>query len=55
MLTEQLRNTWDRTRTHWDDASSTASTVGETLRTGLEGAYRDVRKALLDSRKQVVG
>ncbi|MGE0170331.1 hypothetical protein [Nocardioides sp.] len=49
-LSEQLRNKWDRTRAQWEDASATASTVAETLRSGLESAYRDVRQALIESR-----
>lgn len=52
-LTEQLRNTWDRALTQMSDASSTASTVAETVLVGLESAYGDVREALLASRDKV--
>jgi predicted nuclease with TOPRIM domain len=51
-LAEQLRTKWERVRLQLDDASSTASTVTETLLTGLESAYRDVRQALLESRQE---
>lgn len=53
LLTEQLRSTWDRTRVQLEDASSTASTVAEALRSGLESAYRDLRRALLESRNKI--
>ena len=37
----------------FDDAASTASSVRETMRSGLQGAVRDVRKALLDSKDKI--
>lgn len=49
-LSGQLRNSWDRTLQQLGDASSTASTVVETVLAGLESAYGEVRDALLESR-----
>lgn len=51
--TEQLRNAWDRTRFQVESASSTAASAAETLWTGLEAAYRDVREVLLDPANKV--
>ncbi|MCY7401726.1 MAG: hypothetical protein LH477_12395 [Nocardioides sp.] len=47
LLSEKLRNQWERTRSEVDDASSAVTTAAETLRAGLEEAYRDVRDALV--------
>ena len=52
-LMEQLRTRWAEVRGQFDDAASTASSVGETLRAGLESAFRDVRKALLESKNKI--
>ena len=49
-LLEELRSRWAEVRSQVDEASSTASGVTETMRTGLESAVRDLRKALLDSK-----
>ena len=51
-LMEQLRSRWAEARVQFDDAASTASSVGEALRSGLEGAVRDVRKALLEGHEK---
>lgn len=40
-LTDQFRTLWAATRTQMEEASSTASDVGDTLRAGLESAYAD--------------
>jgi hypothetical protein len=52
-LSDQLRNQWDRTHAQVVDASSTASGVAETMWTGLESAYGEVRQALLESRNMI--
>lgn len=53
VLLEDLRGRWAEVRLQADEASSTASGVGETLRDGLESAVRDLRKALLESKARI--
>ena len=52
-LLEELRRRWAEVRSQMDEASSTASGVGETMRNGLESAVRDLRQALLESRARI--
>lgn len=52
---DTLRGAWSRTRAQVDEASSTASTVADTLREGLHGAYNELRDALLESRAKISG
>jgi len=52
-LMDQLRSRWADARRQFEDAASTASSVADTVRAGLENAFKDVRKALLDSRKKL--
>jgi len=52
-LMDQLRTRWAESRGQFEDAASTASSVAETLRTGLESAVREVRKALLESKNKL--
>ena len=52
-LMKQLRERWSDARRQFEDAASTASTVADTVRAGLEKAIGDVRKALLESKKQL--
>ena len=47
---DQLRSKWADARRQFEEATSTASSVADTVRTGLESAIKDVRKALLESR-----
>ena len=54
-LTDELRRRWDTFRVQLDSTSATASDVALTLRAGLEGAYREVRNALLETKHHVVG
>ena len=54
-LTDELRRRWDTFRVQIESTSATASDVALALRAGLEGAYREVRKALLESKHHVVG
>jgi chromosome segregation ATPase len=49
----QLRSKWADARRQFEDATSTASSVADTVRTGLEKAVADVRKALLESREKM--
>lgn len=53
LLSESLRNSWDRTQAQVEDASTAASTATETVWTALESAYRDVRAALIESKTQL--
>jgi TolA-binding protein len=50
---DQLRGKWAEARRQFEDAASTASTVADTVRSGLENAFKEVRKALLESRNQL--
>ncbi len=49
----QLRSKWADARRQFEEASSTASSVADTVRTGLEKAVTDVRKALLESKGKI--
>lgn len=51
-LTSELHTRWTTARGQMEDASTTTSAVAETLHTGLEKAYKELRDALLESRKQ---
>lgn len=50
---DQLRSTWAEVRSQVDEASTTATDVGETLRNGLDRAVRDLREALLQSKARI--
>ena len=52
-LMDQLRDRWADARRQFEDAISTASSVADTVRTGLENAFNEVRKALLESRNKL--
>ena len=52
-LMDQLRARWSDARGQFDDAIATASSVGESLRAGLEKAARDLRQALLESHRKI--
>jgi chromosome segregation ATPase len=49
-LMDQLRVKWADARRQFEESISTASSVADTVRTGLEKAYNDLRKALLESK-----
>ncbi len=51
-LMDQLRNRWADARREFEGTISTASSVADTVRTGLENAYNEVRKALLESKRK---
>ena len=52
-LLDQLRSTWTDARRQFEEAIATASSVRDTLRTGLENAVNDLRKALLESKSKL--
>ena len=52
-LMDQLRSRWADARRQFEDAASTASSVADTVRTGLENAVNEVRKALLESKSKL--
>jgi len=52
-LMDQLHNRWADARRQFEDTISTASSVADTVRTGLENAFNDVRKALLESKSKL--
>lgn len=52
-LMDQLRGKWGDARRQLEEAASTATGVAETLRTGLENGFKEVQKALLESKNKV--
>ena len=52
-MMDQLRSRWADARRQFEDAASTASSVADTVRTGLENAVNEVRKALLESKSKL--
>ena len=48
-LMDQLRAKWAEARRQFEESISTASRVADTVRTGLEKAYDDLREALAES------
>jgi chromosome segregation ATPase len=50
---DQLRSKWADARRQFEDATSTASSVADTVRAGLENAVADVRKAMLESKDKI--
>lgn len=52
-LSADLNGRWSKVRQQLASAGETSAEVSETLRAGLESAYRDLREALLESRKQL--
>jgi predicted nuclease with TOPRIM domain len=52
-LMDQLRTKWSDTRRQLEDATSTASSVADTVRAGFENAYTEIRKALLEGKSQL--
>jgi SMC interacting uncharacterized protein involved in chromosome segregation len=53
VLMDQLRSRWADGRRQFEDTISTASSVADTVRAGLESAFNEVRKALLESRSKL--
>jgi len=52
-LMDQLRAKWADARRQIEESITTASSVADTVRTGLEKAFDDLRKALLESRNKL--
>jgi hypothetical protein len=52
-LMQKARDRWDEGRRQVDGATAVAGEAFETVRSGFENAIQDVRRALLDARKQV--
>ncbi|MCW2784037.1 MAG: hypothetical protein JWP74_554 [Marmoricola sp.] len=53
VLTTELNTRWRQARAQLASASATTTEVTDTIRTGLESAYKDVRDAVVESRKQL--
>lgn len=52
-LSEELQKRWSAARRQMEEASTTTSGVADTLKSGIEGAYTELRNALLESKKQL--
>lgn len=52
-LADQLRSRWAATRQQMETSPSTATEVVDRLRLGVENAYDEMRRALLESREKV--
>jgi hypothetical protein len=52
-LMGQLRAKWADTRRQIEESITTVSSVADTVRTGLENAFGDLREALLESRNKL--
>jgi TolA-binding protein len=52
-LMRGLRAKWVDARRQFEDRTSTATGVAETMRTGLENAFAEVRKALLETKNKL--
>lgn len=51
-LMGHLRARWADARRQFEDRTSTASSMADTVRTGLENAFAELRKALLETRSK---
>jgi TolA-binding protein len=49
----QLRDKWADARRQFEENVSTASDAADTVRTGLEKAFDDLRKALLEAKNKL--
>ena len=52
-LMGQLHAKWADARRQIEESISTASSVADTVRTGLENAFEDLRKAMLESKNKL--
>ncbi len=50
---DQLRSTWADAKKQWEATISTAASAGDTVHTGLQSAYREMRNALLEARNKL--
>lgn len=48
-----LRARWSDARKQLEDRASTATSVADTVRTGLENAFGELRKALLETKSKL--
>jgi len=48
-----LRSRWADARKQVEDRASTATSVADTVRTGLENAFAELRKALLETKSKL--
>ena len=48
-----LRSRWADARKQFEDRASTATSVADTVRTGLENAFAELRKALLETKSKL--
>jgi multidrug resistance efflux pump len=48
-----LRARWADARKQFEDRASTATSVADTVRTGLENAFAELRKALLETKSKL--
>ena len=53
VLMKQLRDRWADAQRQFEESIRTASSVTETVRAGLENAFADLRKALLESKSKL--
>lgn len=53
-LSAALQARWSKARAQMDDAGTTTSAAADNLHTGLEKAYKELRDALLESRKMLI-
>jgi len=49
----KLRDRWADARRQFEESIKTASSVADTVRAGLESAFDDLRKALLESKNKL--
>ena len=52
-LAEELQTRWSQARHQLGSASTTTTEVADTLRSGIEGAYNELRNALLETKKKL--
>jgi chromosome segregation ATPase len=52
-LMGQLRSRWADAQRQFEDAGATASSVADTVRSGLQKAVSELRKALLESKAKL--
>lgn len=52
-LTDELQSRWARVRRQMQDATTTTTAVAESLHSGLDKAYHDLRDAVMASRQRL--
>jgi len=51
---DRLRDRWADARRQFEDSIKTATSVADTVRSGLEKAFGDLRQALLESKNKLI-